>query len=80
MPQNFSVNDLKWVEDMSEFNENFINRYYDEKYERYKVNVQYPENWHIFTITYPFLLKEGKLEKLKNLKKTCMTKKSILCT
>ena len=46
MSQTLSVNDFKWVEEASEFNENFVKSYNDERFERsfLEVDVQYPEN------------------------------------
>ena len=63
MSQMLPVNDLKWVEDISEFNGDFIKSYNDESDEGYfiEVNVQYPENLHKLHKDLPFLP-----EKLKN--------------
>ena len=63
MSQTLPVNDLKWVEDTSEFNGDFIKSYNDESNEGYfiEVNVQYPENLHNLHKDLPFLP-----EKLKN--------------
>ena len=63
MSQTLPVNDLKWVEDISEFNRDFIKSYNDESDEGYfiEVNVQYPENLHNLHKDLPFLP-----EKLKN--------------
>ena len=59
------VNNSKWVEDISEFNQGFIKSYADESDEGYflEVNVQFPENHNI----YPFFLKKYKLKMLKHL-------------
>ena len=48
MPQRLPVNDFKWVEDISKFNEDFIKVYNDEGDAGYflEVYVQYPENLH----------------------------------
>ena len=56
LSQELPVNDFKWVEDISEFNQGFIKSYADESYEGYflEVNVQFPENHNI----YPFFLKK----------------------
>ena len=45
MSQKLPVNDFKWVEDISEFNEDLIKTYNDESDE---VDVQYLENLHSF--------------------------------
>ena len=46
MSQKVSVNDFKWVEDTSKFNEDFIKYHNNESDEEYflGVDVQYPEN------------------------------------
>ena len=46
MSQTLPANNFKWVEDNSEFNEDFIKSYNDESDEGYflEVDVQYPEN------------------------------------
>ena len=46
MSQKFSVNNFDWIEDTSQFNEDFIKSYYEESDEGYflEVNVQYLEN------------------------------------
>ena len=48
MSQKLSVNNLKWVEDISELNEDFIKSYNDESDEGYflEADVQYPESLH----------------------------------
>ena len=48
MSQKHPVNDFEWVEDISEFNENFIKIYNEERDEEYflEVDVQYPEKLH----------------------------------
>ena len=50
MPQRLRVNNFKWVEDISEFNEDFIKSYNDENDEGYflEVDSQYPKNLHNF--------------------------------
>ena len=50
MPQRLRANNFKWVEDISEFNEDFIKSYNDENDEGYflEVDSQYPKNLHNF--------------------------------
>ena len=59
----------KWVEDTSQFNEDFIKSHNEGSDERYffEVDVQYPEKLHDFHNDIPFLLKRIKTEKLRNL-------------
>ena len=65
MPQKLHVNDFKWVENVSEFNENVIRSYDDECDEVYilEVDVQYPENLHNFQNDLPFFPERMKIEK-----------------
>ena len=55
-----SVNEFKWVEDISEFNEDFIKSYNYESDEGcfLDVDVQYLENLHNLPNNLPFYLKE----------------------
>ena len=63
------VNDFKCVEDISEFNEDFLKRYNGNNDEGYflKVDVQYPENLHNFHNKLSFLPERMKLKKSKTL-------------
>ena len=69
MSQKLSVNDLKWVEDTSEFNEDFIKSYNAESDEGYflKVDVKYPENLHNLHNDLPLLPERMKIEKVEKL-------------
>ena len=57
MSQKLPVNKFEWVEDTSQFNEDFIKNYNEESDEGYflEVDVQYPENLHEFHNDLPFL-------------------------
>ena len=59
----------KWIEDASQFNEDFIRNYNEESDERYflEVDVQYLENLHNLHNDLPFLLERMKIEKAKKL-------------
>ena len=59
MSEKLPLNKFKWVEDISEFNENFIKKYNEESDEGYLlgVDIQYPENLHILHNDF-FCLKE----------------------
>ena len=80
--QKLTVNGFMWVEETSQFNEDFIKSNNEESDEGYflEVYVQYPEKLHAFTMIYPFCLTKWKLKKSKNLQPTCMIKKNMLCT
>ena len=60
MSQKLPVNNFKWVEDISEFDESFIKSYNEESAEGYllEADIQYPESLHDFTMIYHFYLKE----------------------
>ena len=69
MPQKLLVNNFKWVEDISEFNEYFIKSYDDVSGEGYffEVDVQYPGNLHNLYNDLPFLPERMKMEKVEKL-------------
>ena len=70
MSQKLPVNNFKWVEDNSEFNEDFIKGYNDQSDEGcfLEVHVQYPENFHnLRKNIYTFCLKEWELKRPKSL-------------
>ena len=66
MPQNLLVNNFKWVEDISEFDESFIKCYNEESDKWYflEVDIKYPENLHKTQDDLPFLLERIKIEKV----------------
>ena len=56
MSQKLYLGNFRWVEDIFEFNEDFIKSYNNESDKRYflESNVQYPENLHTLHIDLPF--------------------------
>ena len=60
MSQKLLVNNLKWIEDSSEFDESFIKNYNEEGDEGYflETYIQYPENLRSFKMIYVFCLNE----------------------
>ena len=60
MSQKLPLGGFKWVEETSQFNEDFIKTDNDVSNEGYflEVHVQYPENLHNFRMIHPFCLKE----------------------
>ena len=69
MPQKSPGNGFKWVEDLSQFNEDFIKKYDENSYIGYflEVDVEYPKELFYFHKNLPFLQKEKRLKKSKNL-------------
>ena len=69
MLQKLLVNGFKWVEDFSEFNEDFIKNYNEKSDEGYflEVDVQYPENMHEFYYDLPFFPELKKFDKVQKL-------------
>ena len=67
MWQKLPVNEFKWVEDISEFNKDFIKNYNDESEEWYflEVDVQYPKNLHNPHNYLHFLQERTKIEKVE---------------
>ena len=68
MSQKLSVNDFKWVEETSQFNEDFIKSYNDDSDEGIFLKLMFNilKICITFTIIYPFWLKEWKFKKFKN--------------
>ena len=60
MSQKLPVNNFEWIEDSSQFNEDFIKNYNEGNDEGYfhKVDVQYFETYMNFIMIYHFCLKE----------------------
>ena len=69
MSQKLPVNDYKWVEETSQFNEDFIKIYNEDSDVRYfiEADVQYPEKLHELHNDLPFLSKRTKIEKIEKL-------------
>ena len=69
MLQTLPVNEFKWFKNISEFNEDFIERYNDESDEGQflEVDVQYPEKLHHFQNDLPFLSGGMSIEKVEKL-------------
>ena len=67
-----NVAKAEWIEETSQFNEDFIKNYNEESDEGYflEVDVQYPEKLLEIHYDLPFLKKERKKENLKN-RKAC---------
>ena len=82
MSQKLPVNDFEWVEDLSQFKEDFIKNYDENSDIGYflEVDIEYPKNYLIFINIYHFYQKERKSKKVKSLFATCETKKTMLFT
>ena len=67
MSQKLPVNRFKWVEDISEFNEDFVKSYKEESNEGYflELHVQYPKNLIEPHNYLPFLLETKEFNKIK---------------
>ena len=67
MSQMLPVNNIEWMEDTSQFNEDFIKNYNEETDERYflEVDVQYLEKLHDLHNDLPFLPERMKIEKVE---------------
>ena len=64
MSPKLPVNNFKWDENISEFDENFVKNHNEENDGEYflEADVQYPENLKAFTMIYLFYLKEWKFK------------------
>ena len=69
MSQKLPVNGFKWVEDISEFNEDFVKSYNDDSEKGYflEIDVQYPKKLHDLHSDLPFLFERMKTEKNEKL-------------
>ena len=65
MSQNLPVNNIEWIKDTSQFNEDFIKNYNEEIDEGYffEFNVQYPEKLHELHNDLPVLPERMKIKK-----------------
>ena len=85
MSQKFPVNKFQWIEETSQFNEDFIKNYNEESDEGYflEFDVQYPEKLHNLHKDLTFLPERTKIKKKikqKSLSLIYMIKKNILFT
>ena len=69
MLQRFPVNKFEWIEKTSQFNEDFINNYNEERDEGcfLEVDVQYPEKLQEIIMTYHFFPERKSFKKQKSL-------------
>ena len=69
MLQKLPANNFEWIEDNSQFNEDFIKSYNEESDEGYflEADIPYPEKLHEFQNDLPFLLERIKTEKVEKL-------------
>ena len=67
MVQSLPVNNFKWVEETSQFNEDFIESYNEESDEGYflEVDIQYTEKLHELHNDLVFLTERIKIEKVE---------------
>ena len=67
--QKLSINNFEWIEDMSQFNKDFIRNYNEESDEGYylEFDVQYPEKLHELHNDLPFLPERMKIERVEKL-------------
>ena len=67
MSQNLPVNKFGWIEDTSQFNDDFIKNYDGQSNEEYflEVDVQYAEKLHELHNDLPFLSERMKIEKVE---------------
>ena len=69
MSQKLRVSNIKWIEDIYQFNNDFVKNYNEESDEGYflQVDVHYLKKLHEFHNDLPFLLDRMKIEKVKKL-------------
>ena len=78
--QKLPVDGLKWVENTSQVNKDFLKNYNEDSEEGYflEVVVQYPEKLHDFHYDLQFSLKENKIEKDEKLVANLHNKKEYV--
>ena len=81
MSQKLPVNGFKWVNDVTEINEEFIKNCDEDNDKGYilEVDVKYPKKLHDLRIDLPFLPKRMKIDKCKKLVCNLRNKKNMLC-
>ena len=69
MSQKLPLNNFKWIEETSQFNEDFINNYHDANDKGYflEVDFQYPKNLYELHNYLPFLSERIEIEKVEKL-------------
>ena len=69
MLQKLPINKFEWIEETSQFNEDFIKNYNEESDEGYflDVYVEYPEKLHELHNDLPFLPERNKIKKVEKL-------------
>ena len=82
MSQKLPVNKFEWIENTSQFTEDFIRHFNQESNEGYflEVDVQYPEKLHELHNDLRFLPERMKIEKIESLFLVCMIKLNMLFT
>ena len=82
MSQKLPVNGFEWVNDLSQFKEDFIKNYDNNSHVGYflEVDVEYPKNYLIFSKICRFYRKERKLKNVANLFVMYKTKNTTLFT
>ena len=82
MPQKLPANNFEWIEETSQFNENYIKNYNEESDEAHylEVDVQYPQKLYELHMDILLYLKERYLKKLKSLLLIYMIRMNTLYT
>ena len=80
MSQKLPVNGFKWVKNVSNIDEDFINKYDKDSDEGYilEVDVEYPKNLHGLHNDLPFLPERVKIDKCNKLVCNMYDKKTML--
>ena len=67
MLQKLPENNFEWIEDTSQFNEDFINNYESDEGNFFEIDAQYPKKLHELQNDLPFLTQRMKINKVKKL-------------
>ena len=83
MPQKLPVNNFEWIEETSQFNEDFIQKTMMKKVKKYiflKLMFNMQKNYMNFMVTYHFYVKERNLKSSKSLLLIYTIKMNLLFT
>ena len=81
MSQKLPVNGFEWVEELSQFNKDFIKDYDENSNERYffESDVKYPKNLFVLHNDLPFLREINKIKKCNKLASNIYNKENYNC-
>ena len=79
MSQKLPVNGFEWIEELSQFKEDFVENYNEDSDKGYflEVDVEYPKTCLVFIVIYHFYLKGKKFKNVISFFVTFMARKTM---